>query len=105
MNYPNAWCSHWQHCYIFIKGEHEGKEIPLRDDAEAIAFLQDLWKNCDGSKEGFTEMAQQVLAWEKMWGRDLSTIPSFTTELADYLLQIEQEGIRPAVQSLLGVQV
>lgn len=85
----------------FYKGEQDGKNIPLNDDAEAISFFQNLWDNCDGSKMAFSEMAEKVLQWEATWGQDLLKIPGMKNILAEYLIKIEKEGIKKAVSDLV----
>ena len=81
----------------FYKGEKNGEAIPLKDDAEAISFLQKLWKASDGTLDNFKKMTEQILAWEKNWGRDLNHIPNFKEKLAMYLFLIEKKGMQKAV--------
>ncbi len=85
----------------FYKGSQNGKEIPLKDDEQAISFLQNLWSQCDGSKEALSELADKVLKWEYAWKQDLSQIAGFQKKLTDYLLKIEQEGMQKAVEEIL----
>lgn len=85
----------------FYKGEKEGTEIPLKDDAASISFLKKLWSNCDLTLSGFEKMAKQILAWEKNWGTDLSHDSRFVDQLAENLFFIERDGIQQAVKNLV----
>jgi len=85
----------------FYKGESDEKEIPLKDDPEAIAFLKKLWSDCKGSKSGFEKMAKEVLAWEKNWGSNLNEISGLQEKLAGYLFLIELKGMEKAVGKIL----
>ncbi|MFK7983942.1 MAG: tagaturonate reductase [Saprospiraceae bacterium] len=84
----------------FYKGENNGQPIPLKDDATAIAFLQGLWQECDGSATAFTTLAKKVLQWEQNWGQDLSLIEGFVEELSHSLISIEEIGIKDAISNL-----
>lgn len=86
----------------FYKGEHEGESIPLNDDEKAISFLQHLWQQCDGSKPAFSDMTQAILRWEYAWKKDLSTISGLGELLREYLVKIEQGGMKSALNSLLN---
>lgn len=85
----------------FYKGEYEGKPVPLNDDADAIAYLSDLWKQCDGSVESISNLADKVLRWEYAWKKDLTSVPGLKALLTEFLLKIEQKGIREAVAEIL----
>lgn len=85
----------------FYKGEINGKNISLKDDAEAISFLQKLWSKNDGSEFAFANMSEKVLQWEYAWKEDLSKISGYKNMLADYLFKIEKEGMQKAVAQKL----
>lgn len=85
----------------FYKGEIDGKEIPLNDDAEAIAFLKNAWQEFDGSEAGMDNLAQQVLQWEKVWAADLSEVAGLQRKLSQYLWAIERQGIQNAILEVL----
>jgi tagaturonate reductase len=85
----------------FYKGEYDQKEIPLKDDPDAIAFLKRLWEECKGSKPDFEKMAKEVLAWEKNWGSNLNDISGLTEKLAGYLFLVEQKGMEKVVEDIL----
>ncbi|MCB0638507.1 MAG: tagaturonate reductase [Lewinella sp.] len=86
----------------FYRGEFNGKEIPLKDDAWALEFLAKAWEACDGSAAGFAQMAGQVLAWEAAWGQDLSAVPGLTDLLAHYLVLIQEEGMEAAIKHAIA---
>ena len=84
----------------FYKGENNGQPIPLKDDAKAIAYLQGLWQECDGSAAAFATLAKKVLQWEQNWGQDLSLIDGFEEALSRCLIRIEELGVEEAVAGL-----
>ena len=85
----------------FYKGNYKGKDITLKDDPNAITFLQNEWKNCNGSEGAFQTLAENILTWEYAWNRDLSAIPGLKDLLSNYLLRIEKEGIKEALKSVV----
>jgi tagaturonate reductase len=85
----------------FYKGSYDGKDIPLKDDEQAISFLRGLWDQCDGSEKALSELAEKVLKWEYAWKQDLSQIAGFQEQLTNYLVKIESEGMQRAVAEIL----
>ncbi|MCB0643672.1 MAG: tagaturonate reductase [Phaeodactylibacter sp.] len=98
---PKCLCFSLAALVHFYKGAYQGTAIPLKDDQEAIDFLQSQWLQCDRSSAGFAAMAKNILQWEYAWGRDLSTIPGMTDQLAADLAKIEQVGMQQAVDQLV----
>ncbi len=86
--------------FHFYKGENNGQPIPLKDDTKAIAFLQGLWQECDGSAAAFATLAKRVLQWKQNWEQDLSLIEGFEGELSRCLISIEKIGIKDAISNL-----
>lgn len=76
--------------------------IPLKDDPSVIAFLQQLWAQCDGTDTGFANLAENVLKWEKNWRQDLTAIEGFQEELQRHLIQIDSFGMEAAVRRLIN---
>ena len=85
----------------FYKGELNGEKITLKDDPQAITYLQELWSKTDKSSEGFRKMAHTVLAWEYAWKTDLNKLSGLENLLAKYLYVIEAEGMQAAVKTCL----
>ncbi|MEM8896503.1 MAG: tagaturonate reductase [Bacteroidota bacterium] len=85
----------------FYKGKYDGRHIPLNDDERVITVLQNLWQKNDGSKEAFSSMAQVILQWKYAWKQDLSTISGLGELLQEYLLIIEREGMKKALNDLI----
>lgn len=100
-NFPNALVLAMAALIHFYKGEYNGQVIPLKDDPVAIDFMQNAWKQCDGSAAACSILAKQVLQWEYNWQQDLSQIDGLQKLLAMYLTKIEQEGMKQAVVSLM----
>jgi tagaturonate reductase len=85
----------------FYKGKHNGNEIPLKDDPQAISFLKNQWQNCDGTEAGIANLANEVLQWQYAWKRDLSLIPGFSQLLTDYLIKIANQGIKKSIADII----
>ena len=86
----------------FYRGKRNGEMIPLKDDPSVIAFLQQLWAQCDGTDTGFANLAENVLKWEKNWRQDLTAIEGFQEELQRHLIQIDSFGMEAAVRRLIN---
>lgn len=86
----------------FYKGTFDGKTIPLKDDNNALSFLQGLWRECDGTEKAIATLAEKVLKWEYAWKRDLSEVPGLQELLTNHLSNIERMGIQKAVIGVLS---
>lgn len=72
----------------FYKGEWQGKAIPLNDNPVAIEWLKRLWQ-----QHTIPELVEEVLANETLWGQDLHQIAGLSTQLNDYLNQLESNEL------------
>lgn len=81
----------------YYKGGKRGDvDIVPNDDTAIVSLLAELWLSGDTRK-----VAEGVLAAEFIWGEDLNQIPGLTNLLAGFLEQIQAEGMRAAVKSII----
>ncbi|PPK88751.1 tagaturonate reductase [Neolewinella xylanilytica] len=85
----------------FYRGDRNGQEIPLKDDAWAIAFLQQAWKNTEPTEAGMLQLSDQVLGWERAWEQDLRNYAGLKQALAEALLRMEKKGMEATVAESL----
>lgn len=82
----------------YYKGGKRGDvEIVPNDDAAIVALLKDLWATGDLRK-----VAEGVLAAEFIWGENLNDIPGLTDLVTADLEIIQNEGMRAAVETVIG---
>ena len=82
----------------YYKGGKRGDvEIVPNDDAAIVALLKDLWATGDLRK-----VAESVLAAEFIWGENLNEIPGLTDLVVADLEIIQNEGMRAAVETVIG---
>ena len=82
----------------YYKGGKRGDvEIVPNDDAAIVALLKDLWATGDLRK-----VAEGVLAAEFIWGENLNEIPGLTDLVVADLEVIQNEGMRAAVETVIG---
>ena len=82
----------------YYKGGFRGDvEIVPNDDAAIVELLRNLWATGDVRK-----VAEGVLAAEFIWGEDLNVVPGLTDLLTANLEQIQNEGMRAAVKTVIA---
>ena len=82
----------------YYKGGKRGDvEIVPNDDAAIVALLKDLWATGDLRK-----VTEGVLAAEFIWGENLNEIPGLTDLVVADLEIIQNEGMRAAVETVIG---
>lgn len=74
----------------------DGTEIRPQDDANTIAYVQQLWATND-----FHKVAEGVLAYKEVWGENLNSIPGLTEKVEYDLKEIKQKGMLEAVKGIL----
>ena len=82
----------------YYKGGKRGDvEIVPNDDAAIVALLKDLWATGD-----LRQVAEGVLAAEFIWGENLNEIPGLADLVVADLEIIQNEGMRAAVETVIG---
>ncbi|MEH7083833.1 tagaturonate reductase [Neobacillus drentensis] len=84
----------------FYKGKRGEEEIQLQDDQDILDLYKSLWGNYDRTDSGIKQIVTSVLAYEKVWGMDLNTVPMLTEAVTNYLIKIENDGMREAINEV-----
>lgn len=82
----------------FYKGEINGEPIPLKDDADRIAFLKGLWESFENKEIDLDGLVGAVLQQKAYWGLDLSEIEGLQTLTAIFLARILDGGIKEGLK-------
>ena len=64
---------------VFYRGRRGKAEIPLRDEADRLAFFKEAWAGDPASRE----VVRRVLGQEDWWGQDLNRIPGLTDAVTE----------------------
>ena len=75
-------------------GLRAGAPYPIRDDAQALAAINDAWQR-HGSD--IPALVCNILGRTSIWGEDLNRIADLGGRTAAHLARIEQQGIRAAL--------
>lgn len=98
---PKKLCFSLASLIEFYKGKRGTENIELVDDQHILDLYKSLWKNCDGSKEGLKKLVTLVLGYEKNWKMDLNKVNGLTDKVTDYLIKIEELGIKEAIKEVM----
>ena len=80
------------------KGNLRGEEVGLRDDADAIAAIQNAWLESNGDVEA---VVKAVLGHDELWGMDLCGIPGLVDLTSSFLNEMNSEDPTEALKRLL----
>lgn len=84
----------------FYKGKRGEEEIQLQDDQDVLDLYKSLWENYDNTESGIKQIVTSVLAYEKVWGMDLNNVPMLTEAVTNYLIKIENDGMKEAIKEV-----
>lgn len=73
----------------FYKGDRNGTEISLKDDATVLDFFKEAWSN-----NNFIEVAEKTLSNTDFWGTDLTEIDGLQEEVTTHLEAILNDGMK-----------
>lgn len=85
----------------FYKGTREEEEIKLADDQDVLDLFKGLWTAHDGSEASLRNIVISVLGYEASWEADLNLVQGLTDMTVGYLADIETNGMKKALASLL----
>jgi tagaturonate reductase len=80
----------------FYRGETERGPYPLRDDPRVLTLFAEAWR------EPPREAARRLMSDARLWGEDLTAIPSFADEVVAAVEDIAALGLRGALAKRIG---
>ncbi|SNR30787.1 tagaturonate reductase [Lutibacter agarilyticus] len=80
----------------FYKGDRNGTEITLKDDATVLDFFSEAWSN-----NNFVEVAEKTLSNTAFWGTDLTEIDGLQEEVTTYLEAILTNGMKTTLDAFV----
>jgi tagaturonate reductase len=86
----------------FYKGKRGEESIALNDDAHVLELLKAVWSKSDGSEPALKEVVREVLAYDKVWKRDLNEVEGLADVVSNHLISIEKNGMKQAVEELVN---
>lgn len=78
----------------FLAGNRNGTRYVIRDNEATLSLLETLWKQYDAKELTVEHVVQSLLSEQELWGTDLTRVRGLTEEVASYIKQIEENGIR-----------
>ena len=79
---------------------YRGDVVALSDDAASLTWFRQNWANVDAGRLSLQQLAQDWLAQENVWSRDLNAVPGLAKAVATALQDIASQGMRGALQAL-----
>ena len=99
---PNKLCFSLAALIEFYKGKRGDEDIALKDGQDVLGFYESLWSKYDGNDNSLRDIVINVLGYKTIWKRDLNEIPGLTDKVSDYLIDIENLGIKNAVRKVMN---
>lgn len=82
-------------CLIrFYKGTWDGKQLPIKDSDDVVAFFTKTWK-----KDHYFQIAKSTLQNTSFWDEDLTKVENLTEAIALALNEIEVNGIEKGFEN------
>ncbi len=73
----------------------------MRDDKDALEYFADLWSRYEAEEIGMPELAENVLANQDFWDRNLNQQKGLRNSLISNLKIIEKEGMKQGLKKLI----
>ena len=84
----------------FYRGERNGENYPVQDDAEWMESYKALWAQHQDAQITTGELVKAVLSVESHWEQDLTKVPGLVDRVTQDLDAILRDGMRAAVKPL-----
>jgi tagaturonate reductase len=84
-----------------MQARRDKGDFVMQDDLPVLEFFVKTWALFTGSQESAQTVAKQALANTAIWGQDLNTVPGLTEKVADYLWQINSQGMQITLEKLV----
>ncbi|MFJ5623007.1 tagaturonate reductase [Peribacillus loiseleuriae] len=85
----------------FYQGKRNEEVIPLADDTDVLQLFKELWGHVTEGTKTIEQFVKEVLSHEKLWGMNLNHIAGLTVMVAEYLQQLNQKGMKQALETLV----
>lgn len=83
---------------LFYKGTYKNETIPLNDSPAVLEKLEALWTI---HANDLQMIAKEVLSWSDFWGQNLADYNGWTSLVAQFMTEIEAEGMEASLAQLL----
>jgi len=80
----------------FYKGDWQGETIPLKDDAQVLAWFKQQWDESDSVESLVTAVLQNV----DLWGQDLSLIDGLFEQVSANIIAIDNDDLESKLVAL-----
>ncbi|WP_114192597.1 tagaturonate reductase [Edaphovirga cremea] len=81
----------------FYRGDRDGENYPLQDDAHWLERFSTLWTGVANGDTPLAALVETVLADEQHWGQNLNAIPGLAEKITEHLQTIQDRGMRAAL--------
>ncbi|MBJ7222556.1 MULTISPECIES: tagaturonate reductase [unclassified Brenneria] len=81
----------------FYRGERDGENYPLQDDAHWLERYSTLWRGVKDDSVSLDELVNAVLSDAEHWEQDLTQVPGLAAQVTRQLQTIVERGMRAAV--------
>jgi tagaturonate reductase len=78
------------------------KEMEVEDSSKVLEIFETAWGGFGEKKIGIEQLSGYLLKEEKLWGKDLTDVPGLKEAVAEYLTEIEEKGVKKALQHVMG---
>lgn len=100
--FPQNLCfSFAAYIYLYKSNKRNGKTFEFTDDSTALSKLHAAWQLYDNSLTGAHSVATQILGDTDLWDTDLTIYTDLVKDVAKYLYEIDINGTKKIMQSLL----
>ncbi|WP_409311313.1 tagaturonate reductase [Pectobacterium sp. B1J-3] len=82
----------------FYRGERDGKNYPLQDDAHWLERYSSLWSGVKDNTVSLAELVNTVLSDSEHWEQDLTQVPGLAAQVTQQVQTIVERGMRSAVE-------
>ncbi|SHE76280.1 tagaturonate reductase [Alkalibacter saccharofermentans] len=86
---------------IFYKGERNGDEIALNDDANILEGFKNVWASYEQQKITIEDLVEEVLKNKTIWKNDIDKIEGLPSLVAVYVEDILKNGMNEATKGVL----
>ncbi|MEC1523343.1 tagaturonate reductase [Neobacillus niacini] len=89
----------------FYRGKRGNDAIELQDDPEIDEFFKTHWEKFEQQELAMSELVNIILAEQRLWGMDLTSIPNLESTVSTNLLTIYQIGVKEALKELFETSI